>query len=255
MESHSNLSTPIVSVEDSIANTIISSNTAKVSKRGRLPGKTCLNVVEYNNALYAIITIQHKKSDVKFVIDYSNLSKIKNMTWHMSSGRYIATNYILKDGSVKELYLHNFLKDKIQDIDNSEKEYVIHINSNILDNRNENLRIVNSDTYYHSKSKRKRNIVLPDNCGFIADDIPKYISYVKANGEHGDRFTIEIPKLNLFKKLTSSKKISLKDKLNEAIKYLKNIYENHPEVDPNKEIILKNSLSESFTKILNSNNI
>lgn len=222
----------------------------KPEKRGRQPGKIKYDVVNYNEKLYAIITIQHKKEDIKFIIDHSDLSSIIKKPWHLSSGKYIATNYLLEDGTSKELYLHNFLKGQNTTIGDNEKEYVIHINNNLFDNRMENLRLVDSNEYYHGKTKRKRNITLPDKCGFNADDIPKYISYVKANGDHGDRFTIEIPRLQIFRKLSSSKKITLKSKLDDAIHALNEIYKEHPNIDPNKENILKNSLIESFNTIL-----
>jgi len=53
------------------------------------------------------------------------------------------------------------------------------------------------------------------------DDIPKHIWYVKANGNHGDRFAIEFKTENIVWKTTSSKKISLKDKLEAAKRKIK----------------------------------
>jgi len=208
------------------------------------------NVVKHNEKMYAIITIQHKKQDIDFVIDYENLSKIVNKHWHLSSGKYIATTYILENGTSKELYLHNFLKGKNVKETGIEKEYVIHINNNLLDNRIENLRVVDSTQYHCRKSKKERNITLPSDCGFTPNEIPKYISYCKPNGEHGDRFTIEIPRLNIFKKLTSSKKIQLIHKLEEAKKVLNELYEEYPEIDPNRENDLKNALLDSFNTIV-----
>lgn len=231
----------------------------KSEKRGRTPGKFTYDIVNYNSNMYVIVSLPHKKETVKFVIDYCNLSKIIDKPWHLSSGKYIATNYTLEDGTCKELYLHNFLMGKTTDAEDNEniveKEYVIHINNNLLDNRMENLRVVDSTDYYHGKSKRKRIITLPTDCGFTPDEIPKYILYVKSDGKHGDRFTIEIPRLQIFRKLTSSKKISLKEKLENAITELHDIYKMHPEVDANREDSLKKSLLDSFNTILSSNTI
>jgi hypothetical protein len=196
------------------------------------------------------MTIQHKKNDIQFIIDYQNLDKVMKKAWHLSSNKYIATTYMLEDGTSKEIYLHNFIKDKITIVDGIEKEYIIYLNGNYFDNRLENLRVVDSNEYHTMKSKRKRTIVLPSDCGFLPDDIPRYISFMKGSGDHGDRFVIEILKLNLFRKLSSSKKISLKDKLEEAKEKLKEIYEAHPELNPEKDSELKKKLIQSFNEIL-----
>jgi hypothetical protein len=239
-----------------VSNNLINPSFLKSEKRGRTPGKFTYNIVNYNDNMYAVVSIPHKKEIIKFVIDYCDLSKIIDKPWHLSSGKYIATNYALEDGTYKELYLHNFLKGKTNIVDeDNKKEYVIHINNNLFDNRMENLRIVDSNDYYHGKSKRKRTITLPTDCGITPDEIPKYILYIKSDGKHGDRFTIEIPRLNIFRKLTSSKKVSLKEKLDEAIKALYDIYKEHPEVDANREDALKKSLLDSFYTILSSNTI
>ena len=229
----------------------ISTGVCSISSRGRHPGKCTYSTVDYNG-LYIIVTIQYKNKDIKFIIDHDNLAKIRDKSWHLSSGKYIATNIVLEDGSIKELYLHNFLMDKVQPADDAAKEYVIHINNNMMDNRIKNLRIVDSIVYYHGKSKRKRTVVLPADCGFKSDDIPKYVSYVKADGSHGDRFVIEIPRLNLFQKLSCSKKITLQSKLDEAIQVLNAIYKEHPEVNPNADSELKNQLQNEFNAILAS---
>lgn len=222
-------------------------NVSSFRQSGRLPGLCTYETVMYNNKIYNVVYIQHKKQDIQFVIDESNLSKVLSRPWHLSSGKYIATNYKLDDKKNKEVYLHNFLMG--DSVDESTNRRIIHINNNFLDNRLENLRLVN---FSINKPKRTRVITLPPDCGFATDDIPKYISYVKPSGEHYDRFSIEIPQLNIFRKLTSSKKISLKDKLEEAKKTLYEIYREYPEADPNKDDELISSLNISFTKILES---
>lgn len=72
----------------------------------------------------------------------------------------------------------------------------------------------------------------------------------KGNTWYNWRFIIEIQRLNILWKLSSSKKISLKSKLEEAKDILQKIYEEYPEIDPHHENILKNSLIESFNSIL-----
>jgi hypothetical protein len=213
---------------------------------GRLPGIYKYDLVDYNGNSYAVISIQHKGNEVQFVIDQCNLTSVLNRPWHLSSGKYIATNYV-KDGINKELYLHNFIKETCM---NEFDKTIIHINNNMLDNRSENLRLVEASEHINQKGGRKRTVVLPDNCGFTVDDIPKYVSFTKASGEHGDRFVIEIPKLNISRKLTCSKKVSIEDKFKEAKKLLDEIYVAYPDLRPNADEMLRKELNESFEAIL-----
>jgi hypothetical protein len=214
---------------------------------GRLPGIYKYDIIEYNGKSYAIISIQHKKNDIRFLIDQCNLSTVLNRPWHLSSGKYIATNYTLEDGTNKELYLHNFIKENCM---NEFHKSIIHINNNMLDNRCENLRLIDTNEYISQKVSRKRTLTLPPNCGFTAEDIPKYISFTKASGEHGDRFVIEIPKLNISRKLSSSKKVSLEEKFQEAKKLLNEIYLSYPEINPHVDEQLRLELNTSFEAIL-----
>lgn len=216
---------------------------------GRLPGLYTCESVTYNEKEYAVITIQHKKTEVRFVVDQCNLTQVLNHSWHLSSGKHIATNYTLPNGKIKELCLHNFIKDNCM---NAEDMIVIHINNNMLDNRVENLRLVKESEYVPSRNNRKRTITLPPDCGFVADDIPKYVCFMKANREHSDRFTIEIPQINICLKLSSSKKILLKDKLEEAKKTLNEIYAIYPHINPNINDEMKTELNTSLEYILHA---
>jgi hypothetical protein len=217
---------------------------------GRLPGLYTYEIVTYGEKDYSLITIQHKKNEVRFVIDNSNLTQVLTKSWHLSSGKYIATHYSLPDGTSKELYLHNFIKENC--MNDSSDSVVVHINNNMLDNRIENFRIVKSSEYFPSRNNRKRTITLPADCGFTADDIPKYVCFMKSSGEHGDRFAIEIPQLNLFTKMSSSKKIPLKEKFEEVKQKLNEIYELYPQINPQIDHDLKVKLNNSFQSIVQS---
>jgi len=217
---------------------------------GRLPALYTYDIVKLNGKEYAVITIQHKNNEVRFIIDHCNLTQVLTKSWHLSSGKYIATHYTLPNGKSKEIYLHNFIKDNCMNY--PEDKIVIYINKNMLDNRVENLRIMEACEYFPSRNNRKRTITLPPDSGFVVDDIPKYVSFMKASGEHGDRFAIEIPQLNLFQKLSSSKKVLLKDKLEEAKLKLNEIYKTYPHVNPNINDIVALELNTSFENILQS---
>lgn len=73
---------------------------------------------------------------------------------------------------------------------------------------------------------------------------------MKASGDHSDRFSIEIPQLNIFLKLSSSKKLSLKEKFEEAKKKLNEIYITYPIIDPTIDDMLKMELNTSLEYIL-----
>jgi len=234
--------------------------TAKeVIRGGRPPGLYTYHIVTYLEKEYAVITITHKKNEVRFVIDNCNLTDVLTKGWHLSSGKYIATHYTLPDGKIKEVYLHNFIKDNCMNATgdtpnttNTTDKVVIHINNNMLDNRLENLRLVDASEYISSRNNRKRIITLPPDCGFTVDDIPKYLSFMKASGEHGHRFAIEIPQLNLYMKLSSSKKISLQEKFEEAKQKLVEIYKIYPDVNPNRNDAIILELNTSLDHILRS---
>lgn len=217
---------------------------------GRLPGLYSYEIVTYVEKEYAVITIQHKKNEVRFIVDGNYLTQVLTKPWHLSSGKYIATHYTLEDGKSKEMYLHTFIKDNC--MNESPETAVIHINNNMLDNRRENLRVIKSTDYFPLRNNRKRIITLPADSGFTVDDIPKYLTFMKANGEHGARFAIEIPQLHLFMKLPSSKKVPLLEKFEEAKQKLNEIYENYPDINPRVIDALKLELNNSFDAILGS---
>lgn len=223
-------------------------NYSPVKKGGRLPGLYTCDMVKYNEKEYVVITIQHKKVEVRFIIDNSNLKQVLTKSWHLSSGKYIASHYISSDGTTKEICLHNFIKDTC--MVNTKDKVVVHINNNMLDNRIENLRLVDVSEYTPLRNNRKRRITLPLDSGFLVDDIPKYLSFMKASGEHGDRFAIEIPQLNIFIKLSSSKKLTLKEKFEEAKERLNEIYKIYPNVNPHNDDNLKLELNSSLKRIL-----
>jgi hypothetical protein len=242
-----------MSQENNLPLTLPLSSPISVLKKkhgGRLPGLYSYEIVTYAEKEYAIISIQHKKNEVRFIVDGNHLTKVLTNSWHLSSGKYIATHYTLADGKSKEMYLHNFIKDNC--MNESPESMVIHINSNMLDNRSENLRIVKSTDYFPLRNNRKRLITLPPDAGFTVDDIPKYLTFMKANGEHGARFAIEIPQLHLFMKLPSSKKVPLFEKFEEAKQKLNEIYENYPDINPRVIDALKIELNRSFEAILGS---
>ena len=224
------------------------------SKVGR-PAIDCnYKEVVYNTKSYIVAT----KEDYTFVIDKDDYEKVKQRTWYKISTGYIASGITLDNGERKQLLLHNFVMNRLTFPGKGATESVDHINRNPLDNRKENLRIVSQTEQNINQGKKPRNIVqLPENSGIEPNDIPRHIWYIKANGGHGDRFAIEFKTENLVWKSSSSKKLSLLEKLNSAKEKLQELYLQYPYLNPENNTTVNQAaeLSASFQKILGLVNI
>jgi hypothetical protein len=132
------------------------------------------------------------------------------------------------------------------------KVTVDHINRIGFDNRKENLRVITQSEQNLNQSKRSRKVELPEDSELLADDIPKHIWYVKANGNHGDRFAIEFKTENVTWKTTSSKNVLLKDKLQTAKDKLQEYYIKYPYLNPNNEETNNKikELTDSYNEII-----
>lgn len=208
-------------------------------------GKVTFRIVDQA----AIGTILFKGMAVEFVIDVADLSGVQPYKWHYSSN-YVATSIIVMvdcsgtpTPKKRELYLHNFLMKP------RPHESVQHISKNGLDNRRANLKCVDAGTL-NNQTKKKRNVELPPLCGLKPDEIPKHIWYVQANGYHRDRFAIEFKTEGILWKSTSSKEVSLKEKLDQAKARLEDLYQIYPHLDPKKEEEEGKALEESFRLLI-----
>lgn len=200
----------------------------------------------------AVGTILFKGMGIEFTVDLTDLSGVQEHRWHYASNAYVATSVtVTVDVSgvpvtkKRELYLHNFL------LKPRPHEAVQHISKNGLDNRRINLRLVDVGTL-NNQTKKRRNVELPIMCGIRPEEIPKHIWYVQANGYHRDRFAIEFKTEGILWKSTSSKDVSLKEKLEHARDRLKELYEIYPHLDPKREEEEARALTESFASIVNT---
>jgi hypothetical protein len=224
-------------------------NTKKV---GRKPIPVTYKKIISNNSAFCIGTINSSKGIIQFIIDDVDSEKVMARSWHISSVGYVVSYYPTENG-IKQLLLHNFILNRITFPGKGATESVDHINRNPLDNRKENLRIVSqTEQNLNQKKKPRNNIQLPENSGLTSDDIPKHIWYIKPNGMHGDRFGIDLKTENIAWKTSSSKKLSLKEKLNQAKEKLEELYIQYPYLNPNiNENILKaQELNTSFEEII-----
>ena len=183
----------------------------------------------------------------EFVFDAADLPAVREHKWHFASGSYIATSVKVDISGVekkRELYLHSLLMKP------GPTQAVQHISKNGLDNRRQNLRLVEDSVAAIGHAKKKRNVELPALCGIRPEEIPKHIWYVQANGYHRDRFAIEFKTEGILWKSTSSKEVSLKEKLEQATKKLAELYELYPHLDPKREEELVAGLDKSFKEVL-----
>jgi len=169
-------------------------------------------------------TLTSKGSHVKFKIDKDDLERVKARHWYSSSnGHYIALQTII-NGETKLIYLHNFIMNNIVFPGKGAKMSIDHINRDGLDNRKENLRLVTQTQQNINKTAKKRSATLPEGI----EELPTHIWYIKANGAHGDRFGIDLKSEKIKWKGTSSKKLTIQQKLDEAIQKREEFYVQFP---------------------------
>lgn len=220
-----------------------------LSDRGRPSRDIVYYDVSLNEKYYVVGHVISNGTEHKFIIDKDDYDKVSMYSWHLISNNYIATT-VLHDGNRKPLYLHNLIMGRDAFNGKGQTESIDHINRNGLDNRKENLRLITQSEQNINQVKKKRNVTLPSTCGLTAEDIPKHIWYVHANGLHGDRFAIQFKTEGIVWKTTSSKSITLTDKLQQAKQKLKELYAIYPYLNPTTNEEESNALLESYNTII-----
>jgi len=220
-----------------------------VNLGGRPGGTIFYQDIQYNEKDYIVGTVCSNGEPVKFIIDKEDQGKVVGRSWHKSAGHYISSAENV-DGVRKELFLHNLIANRLDFPGKGARETVDHINRNGFDNRKENLRVLSQSEQNMNQCVRGRSITLPSDSGIDPSEIPRHIWYIKAHGAHGDRFAIEFKTEGLTWKTTSSKKVSLRDKLNQAKQILEELYQQFPYLNPfrpekvEKEVALVKSFDE-----------
>lgn len=199
-----------------------------IKKVGRPPKKIEYGTIIIDDVEYVTGIIIHNSKPLTFIIDKEDEERIKSRHWYaITSGKYVGV-HITIEGSNKILYLHNFIMNRFDFPGKGAKKTVDHINRNGLDNRKVNLRVISQSLQNVNQKKKKRTAVLPEGIS----ELPKHIWYVKPNGNHGDRFCIELKTEGVTWKSTSSKKISIEDKLKQTMDKLEELYGQHPHLKP-----------------------
>lgn len=171
-----------------------------------------------------IVTVTTKGTTIEFIIDKDDEEKVKSRHWYSATGgKYIGSGFNHSTGK-KILYLHNFIMNKFTFNGKGQHESIDHINRNGLDNRKSNLRQISQTLQNMNQKKRARTAKLPEGIS----DLPKNIWYIKPQGNHGERFAIEFRAEKIVRKTSSSKSMSIQDKLQQALDIRDEIYKQFP---------------------------
>jgi hypothetical protein len=217
---------------------------------GRKAGPIDYRFVTHNEREYIVGTLLHNDNPVEFVFDKEDYPSVSERAWHFASDNYISSTFHCGDGKRRELYLHNLVMGVDLFPGKGAKQTVDHINRNGLDNRKENLRILSQSHQNMNQVKKKRAVILPEGCSIKPDEIPTHIWYVRAHGQHGDRFAIEFKTEGICWKTTSSNAVSTKEKLNQAMVKIAELYLKFPQLHPSYEETKTQVLQMSFHDII-----
>lgn len=209
--------------------------------------------ITYNNKKYTIIKIPYKTHKVPILLNKDIYNTIigYNKNWTLNSSGYLYTSV-----NNKSIYLHDVIY-KLSNKDNMTNKYpILHINKIPLDYRIENLIIDKPNKNIKKNLQKKSRTIKLKNID--VDTIPSFIWYMKDDGVHGERFQIDLGDIKW--KTTSTPELSLRYKLEEAKKYLRqykiknnnNFLENSMNSDLNAHGI---KLKQEFYKILEKNNM
>jgi len=189
--------------------------------------------VTYREIDYMVCKITKLTGDpIYFIIDNDDVERVKTRSWHSCvSDSYIGSTYTTTDKKRKILYIHNFIMNRLTFDGKGSTETVDHISGNGLDNRKVNLRITTQSLQNMNTKERERTVEgLP--AGITAEEIPRGIWYCPASGGHSDRFVVELKGIpgvgDIVKKCSSSKKLTARQKLEEAIAYKAELFERYP---------------------------
>jgi hypothetical protein len=165
----------------------------------------------FNNKKYTIIKIPYKSIIVPIMLDTDIYDKIKDKkrNWNITNTGNIYTR--IQDNNI-------FLHEIVYILKYGKNKYpLVHINKIPLDNRIENLieDKPNKDIL-KNLNKKTRTIKLKN---INVDKIPSFVWYMKDDGNHGERFQIKLGNINW--KCTSCNELSLRYKLEETKKYLR----------------------------------
>jgi hypothetical protein len=231
-------------------------------------------MVTHNDKSYVVFGVKFDKYYLPVVVDSNDFKLLSKMgkVWKCNNNGSIYCSHSF-NGITKDIFLHEVIMNiKQKDANDSViKAPMIHINRIKLDNRRNNIIYDTHDKDINkNQKKKKRTVELPNDSGIDPDELPTYVWYMKPDDTHGERFMVSIGDINW--KTTSSKYVSLKNKLEEAKMYLRKLKEDNPNIfdefsmngDLNKEgkklsddyyDIIHNAGYNYIKKIINNNTV
>jgi hypothetical protein len=175
--------------------------------------------IEYSGNKYTVIDFIFKNKKVPILLDSFVFKQIKSFdkSWFINDKGFVVCLHNNKEINMHDIVMKLYEKEKYK------LKPIIHLNKLGIDNRYENLIYdeVNKETQKNLRKKTRTVDLI--NYDIIADNIPTYIWFLKRDKSHGPRFVVEVGDISW--KTTSSEKLSLKYKLEEAKKYLRYLKE------------------------------
>jgi len=154
---------------------------------------------------------------------------------HMQDGLYVGKKYVMLTIDGETCFLHHFLCGHTMSDLQQDRQYIIHKNNNVFDNRRDNLEFITRESFetrLNKKHRKKNAQELPSILENVP--IPPYVTYnveKMKNGKVRDFFRIEgHPNLPPPQKIwcsSKSMKITLLDKLRQVNDKLSFLVVNH----------------------------
>lgn len=232
-----------------------------------------ISEIQHNGKRYGVFAVMYKTYKIPVVIDAADIPTIKsisqNCVWRCNiSGciscitrddvspdrRSYASHITTTNNQKKIIKLHRIIVNNSQDTGSRDEEFslndsidkISHLDKILLDNRRENLFIGSSRK--NIRKKKKRIVSLPPDSGISSDDLPSYVWYSRADKTHADRFIVKIN--DVVWKSTSSRKVSLKYKLEETKYFLRELKIKRPELF--EDISLNGDFTKKGKELLDS---
>lgn len=211
--------------------------------------KRVCKTVEYNGKKYLVGETNGRKKNTIFVFDYKFKNIAPYINFNSNIQDYIVSQKRYKKISTK-LSLHNLVMNHLKF--RGDVGYTVdHINRIETDNRLENLRFATHSEQNHNQKMKERKNTLPKNCGVLHTELPRCVSYKKANGS--DFFSLvfkNFPGVGKIEKCSTKKsKKSTKYKFEDIKGLLRHLKSKYP--DGFRKMHIESEKSENIINLEN----